>query len=176
MQIRKGLAALFLAAFACAPTPAQNSQNRYSATTGDVSLSGAGTTLTIQRPAAGANAPQVVLESATVYCSVACTFSQAYNGTAPTGTLGTATPIPPNTVQPATAQIYTASNVGAGTAVGGVLRVPAGTDRTIIFTAPTCASQPCPGMVLGGAVTPNYSITISSITGTANILLIWREQ
>ncbi len=62
-------------------------QNRFSATSGDVSLSGAGTKLTLQQPAT--NGKQVTMEAAVVYCSVACDLTMAQNGTAATATAGT---------------------------------------------------------------------------------------
>lgn len=162
---------LLLLALACAP---MFCQNRYSVTSGDVVLSGTATTLTIQRPASGST--QITLESATVFCSVACTFTQAFNGVAATATAGTAVAIPGNTA-PATATVWTASNVGTGTAVGGIVRVAAAQDRTILFTAPVCNNMPCPGVILNGAGTAaNYSITVAAITGTANITLIWKEN
>jgi hypothetical protein len=71
----------------------QPAVRRYSSTTGDVSLSGAGTKFTIQQPATNAN--MVQLEAAVVYCSVACDFTMAQNGTAATTTAGTVTEILP---------------------------------------------------------------------------------
>ncbi len=72
----------------CAPTVA-HAQNilRWSATTGDVSLNSAGTTDTIQQPAT--NGSDVAIDQIVVYCSVACTVTQAANGAAATATAGT---------------------------------------------------------------------------------------
>lgn len=138
--------------------------SRYSATTGDVSLSGSATTLTIQQPATGAK--QVALETATVYCSVACNVTQAQNGAAATATAATLTPIT-STGQAPSATAWTASNVGSGTAVGPILHLAAGATVVIDLSRVT--------MGTGGTGT-NYSVTVSSITGTANITILENEK
>lgn len=138
--------------------------NRYSATTGNVSLSGAGTALTIQQPASGGKL--VTLESVQVYCSVTCVVSQAANGTAATATAGTANALLPART-PAAATVWTASNVGAGTAQGGVLNLSAGATQAIDVSK----------IVLGPSGTgSNYTVSIASVTGTVNITLIWNER
>lgn len=156
---------LFTVALAAIPALAQ--VNRFSATTGDLSLSGAGTTLTIQQPAA--NGKLVSLESATVYCSTACSVTLTQNGTAATATAGTVVPILPLGVA-GVANIFTASNVGSGTLVGGIVRIAggAGTDRTFTLTPIVLPS--------GGGTGTNFNVVVSSITGTANITLIWNER
>jgi len=137
----------------------------YSATTGDVSLSSAGTSFTIQQPAT--NGKNVKLSSALVYCSVACDITQAQNGTAATATAGTATAILPGGLfTPATATVWTASNVGSGTAVGGTIH------QTSQQYIPIDLSKISMGNT---GKNTNYTITISSITGTANITLFWTE-
>lgn len=142
--------------------------NRFSATTGDVSLSMAATTLTIQQAAAiaGAAGKPIALESITVYCSVACSVTQAFNGAAATATAATVTPIPPGTQAVATATAWSASNVGGGKAVGAVVHVPAGSTVTLLV-----------GQIsLNGAGSAgNYSVTVGAITGTANLSAIWSE-
>lgn len=139
---------------------------RYSATTGDVVLSGAATTFTIQQPAA--NAKQVFLESAIVYCSVACTVTQSQNGAAATATAGSSAPLLPATGPPASATVWTASNVGGGgTAAAGKLYVPA--TATVVLDLSKIR------MGTGGTGT-NYSVVIASITGTANITFVWGEK
>lgn len=156
---------LLTALAACLHVSANAQTNRYSATTGDVSLSAAATTLTIQAPAAQTR--NIRLESITVYCSVACSVTQAYNGAAATATAATISAIPPNTTTLATATAWSASNVGSGTAVGGITHVPAGYTVTLLV----------PLVRLAGAGTKaNYSATVASITGTANITAIWSEQ
>jgi|SRR5208282_2424116 len=144
-----------------------NAGNRWFATTGDASLNSAGMTATIQQPAS--NASQVVLDQIVVYCSVACNVTQAANGSAATATAGTVTPILPaaaNAVVPIT--FWTASNVGAGTAQGGIVHLGAAATQTF------CLSRSCgnPGDVTlgsGAGAVANYSVTISTITGTANV-------
>ena len=152
---------IFLAALAA--TAAFGQQLRYSATTGDVTLTGTATTLTIQQAATGTR--QINLETITVFCSVACNVTQTQNGTAATATAGTLTPIG-NTQVPATASAYTASNVGAGTAVGAMLHLAGG--QTVIIDVSKVS--------LGKSGTgTNYSVTVSAISGTANLTMIEAE-
>lgn len=165
MRNRLALTGLFLSAFAL---PAMAQSNRYSATTGDVSLTSAGATFTIQKPAVtGAQAKTPVLESITAYCSVACSVTQAYNGAAATATAGTTSPLPPNTGITATATVWTASNVGAGTAAGGIIHIAAGGTQVIDVSKVS---------VNGAGTAANYSVTVGSITGTVNFTFIWSEQ
>lgn len=163
-------------AFACA-LPAQDpaAQVRFKATTGDVVLSGAGTVATLQvKPV---NNVQIFIDQIVVYCSVACNVTQAANGTAATATLGTVAPLLPNKLTDALpVSFYTASNVGSGTDQGGVVHIPAG--ATVILCLATSCGQskditlgPSPG---GPGVGANYSVTVSSITGTANITYFGR--
>lgn len=159
---------LLLFVLACASGFAQSATApRFSATTGDASLSGSGTTLTIQRPVASGG-PQIgiYLESAVVYCSVACNVTQAFNGTAASSTAATITPLPPAGASPV-ALAFSASNVGGGTAVPGILHLAAGQTAVIDVSAIKLAS---------GGITSNYSFIISTITGTANITAIWAER
>lgn len=138
--------------------------NRYSATTGDVALVAAGTKFTIQQPAT--NAKIVTLEAAVIYCSVACDLTQAQNGTAASTTAGTVNPLLPFSAT-ALATVWTASNVGAGTAAGGILHLAATEKITLTF----------PNLTMGNTGTAtNYTFVIASITGTANITLFWSER
>jgi len=140
----------------------------WKATTGDVALVASGTTATIQKTAT--NSVLVTLSRALVYCSVACTVTQAANGTAASATAGTINPVLPDTptgVLPF--NFYTASNVGAGTDQGGPIHVPAGSS-VVICLAKSCGNAQ--DVVIGranGGVGTNYSISVSSITGTAAI-------
>jgi len=137
---------------------------RYSATTGNVSLTSQGTSFTIQQPSSGGKA--VHLEAAVIYCSVACTLTQLQNGTAATATAGTVNPLLPfGPTSPTT--VWTASNASGGTAAGGALVLTAGVAQTLNMTGITL-----PATNSG----TNYTFTISSITGTVNITLYWREQ
>jgi hypothetical protein len=161
---------LLLAVALCLPLLSQDVR-RWSATTGDVSLSGAGTTATVQQPAT--NATQTIIEQVIVYCSVACNVMQASGGSTATTTAGTVQPLAPtaaNAIAPF--QFFTASNVGAGTAQGGALHLPAGATISICFTSACGAGQD----VYIGPNNANYSVSVSSITGTANITFILRTR
>ena len=136
---------------------------RYSGTTGDVSLTAAGTTLTIQQPAVPVRS--ISFESATVYCSVACTVTQAQLGAAATTTAGSFTVMAPHT-RGASALLFTASNVGTGQAIGGAIHLGAGQSVVIDLSS----------YVITAAPNANYSISVSSITGTANITVISTER
>lgn len=156
-----------LAASAALAFAQNNNPSRFSMTTGDAVLNAAATTLTIQKPAivAGVAGKNIALESVTVYCSVACNVTQASNGTAATTTAATVTPIPPNSATP-TATAFSASNVGGGTAIGGITHIPAGGTVTLDLSKV---------VLFGGGTGTNYSITVGSITGTANITAILSE-
>lgn len=163
----------FLAAFAALALPAFAQQNRYSITSGDVVLSAAAYTLTLQKPALVTTAGKTfsvgkdtTLETVVAYCSVSCSISQSINGTAATATAATVSTIPPNIQQRQTANGFTTSNAGAGTAIGGIIHIPAGGTITLDVSKVT----------LNGAGTgANYSVTVAAITGTANLTMIWNE-
>jgi hypothetical protein len=146
---------------------------RWLATTGDVSLSGVGTTATIQQPAT--NGADIAIDQIVVYCSSLCVASQAANGSAATSTTGTVIPILPNPLSAASsANFFTASNVGAGTAQGSIQRIPAG--ATYVW----CLSRSCGAssdMVIGrgGGTASNYSVSIGSFTGVANVTFYLRS-
>src|SRR5579885_2421991 len=143
--------------------------SRWSATTGDVVLSASGTAATVQQPAQ--NGVHVLLESATVYCSVACNITQAANGTAATATSGTVKPLLPTSMSAsAPFNFFTASNVGAGTAQGGILHLAAGQTMVICLSTSCGAGQNVE--LAGGGSGTNYAVSVSSITGTANITFI----
>jgi len=167
MKIR--LATLLLALLG--PVFGQQFQ-RWGATTGDVALSAAATAATIQQPAT--NASQVLIDQIVVYCSVACSVTQAANGSAATSTAGTVTPILPtqlSLILPLT--FWTASNVGAGTAQGGIVHVPAGATVTLCLS-PACGAPAQVTLGAGGGTGTNYTLTVGSITGTANITFYGR--
>lgn len=155
---------LFILLFAALPLLSQPWGSRYSASTGNVSLSAAGTALTIQQPAT--NASVVNFETATIYCSVACVVSQAQNGTAATATAGTAVAISPSGPA-AAATVWTASNVGAGTSVPPAINLSAGSTLVLDLSKVTLPH---------GGSQVNYTISVGSITGTANITMIWKEN
>lgn len=147
---------------------------RWSMTTGKVTLAAAATAATVQQPAT--NSIPVQLESAIVYCSVACEVSQSRDGTAATATAGTVrviAPTPANATAPF--NFFTASNVGAGTAQGGVIHVPAGGTVNICLStlAPGCAAtgpvSASPVTLVSGGTATNYTISVAAITGDVNI-------
>jgi hypothetical protein len=152
-----------LGALLCASAFSQ--ETWFSSSTGVVSLSGAGATFTIQQVTGGAK--RINLDTATVYCSVTCTITQAQNGTAATATAGTVTALNPNGGARAQATVFTASNVGAGTAVGTPLVLAAGETRVIDLSRIVLPT---------GSSGLNYSITVSSITGNYSIGVIHKEQ
>ena len=152
-----------LGALLCASAFSQDTW--FSSTTGTVALSGSGATFTIQQVASGPKS--LTLDTATVYCSVACVVTQSQNGTAATATAGTVVGLNPNSNARAQATVYTASNVGAGTAVGTPINVPAGQTVTIDLSKIVIPS---------GGTNLNYSITVSSITGDYSIGLIHKER
>lgn len=147
------------------PAIAQQQIKRFSTSTGVVALVGAGATATLQRGAATYN--KITLESATVFCSVACTITQSQNGTAATATAGTVQGINPTAFATPSATFWTASNVGSGTSVGSPI---------------TCTAACTIELDLSEVVIPmnstgyNYSITISSITGNYSIGFVHREN
>lgn len=85
------------------------------------------TALTLQQPAT--NARQITFGNSTVagasvYCVAAQTAQISWNGTAATATAGTELKLP-GTIRASGMTVWTASNVGAGTA-GPIYNVPAG--------------------------------------------------
>lgn len=145
---------------------------RWVATTGDVSLSPGATAATIQQPAT--NGSQALIDQVQVYCSVACTVSQAANGAAATTTAGSITPILPSaTNTPILLNFFTASNVGSGTAQGGLVHIPAGA-TVVLCLSTTCGAAAQVIVGPGGGTASNYTVSIASITGTANITFYGR--
>lgn len=155
----------------CLPLFAQ--QTRWSATTGNVSQSGATYAATIQQPSD--NQSQVYLDQIVVYCSVACTVTQSANGTPATATAGTIVPLLPNQSNaPISATFWTASNVGSGTQQGGILNLAAGA-TVVLCLSPSC-NNPAQIILSTNGTKSNYSVTISAITGTSNITFYGRSQ
>ena len=147
----------------------------WTATTGDVSQSGSASSSTIQQPAS--NATAAYIDKVVVYCSVACNVTFAANGTGATTTAGTVTPtLPYSLVATPNVNFFTASNVAAGTAQGGITHIPAGV--TVTF----CFGQPCGNAfqvilgTAGTAINNNLTATISAITGTSNVVWYGRSQ
>lgn len=137
--------------------------------TGTIAANGTAT-ITIQQPLTGAH--QITLIAAVVQCpGQSFTVSQAQNGTGATATPAVPVPLWP-TVKTATASIFTASNVGAGTATAPVFTYPAGiSPQAIDLTMRT--------MGLSG-IGNNYTVKLTN-TGTAScanggVALYWREK
>jgi|HubBroStandDraft_2_1064218.scaffolds.fasta_scaffold22609_3 hypothetical protein len=165
MQTLKGLA-LFLAASLCAiaqtnPLPICQQANCYTASTGSVSLSGAATAATIQQPAV----PSQIIYGvkASIQCSVACVVTRTSNPTsvgAATTTAGTIvqSPARPLGAVAPTTLFFTASNQSGGTVID-VTNVAAGSEQLFDLS----------DVVIGAAPSAGYTISVGSITGTANI-------
>jgi hypothetical protein len=142
--------------------PQSTTSARYYVTTGDQSLSGAGTQMTIQAN----NGKRVQFEVAVVYCSAACTITQTQNGTAATNTAATIRGIQPVSISTATA--WFPSNVGAGTASSGALHLQGPATVTLDLSRIYFAA--------GSTGATNYTVAIGTMTGTANITIYWGEQ
>lgn len=161
------------AAMAQVPTQIINpclQQACYFATvSGTISSSGT-SKLTIQQPATGAR--QINYIAAVAQCAgQSFSVDQAENGTAATTTAGTAVALIPTTAT-ASAKVFTASNVGSGTATGPTLAFTAGNPQVIDL------SQRTTGTVVA-ATTNNYTITVTN-TGsgscTGGISIYWSER
>jgi hypothetical protein len=148
---------------------AQPQPTRWSATSGDVSLSSTGYIATIQQPTTGQQ--QVQLEYAIVYCSVSCTIAQYAMGTAATATAGTINPIIPSTSSASvTATFWTASNVGTGTQQGGTFHLQGPGTQTFCLNT-SCGAIKSVSLPTTGTGS-NYSVSIASLSGTVNITVI----
>lgn len=146
---------------------------RWVATTGDVVLVSAATAATIQQPAT--NGSQAYLDQIVVYCSVTCSLTLAANGAAATATAGTITPLLPSQLNAPIAQTFwTASNVGTGTAQGGIVHVPAGGTVTLCLS-PSCGNPAQVILGIGAGTASNYTASVASITGTANLTFYGRS-
>lgn len=133
------------------------------------------TTLTIQQPAAAAR--QVNFQAAVVQCSgQAFSVDQAQNGAGATTTAGTAINLIPvktslsGSAITAAAKVFTASNVGAGTATAATLAYTAGDPRVVGLGDRTMGSS---------GIANNYSVKITNNGGsscTASIAIYWSER
>jgi hypothetical protein len=141
------------------PVPPCQQMNCYTATTGNVSLSTAGTAATLQQPTA-APFQQLYGVKASVYCSVACVVTRSKNGTAATTTAGSfvQSPLQPFGTIAALALFYSASNAGSGTTID-IQNVQAGETRILDLS----------DVFLGPSANASYTLSIGSITGTVNI-------
>lgn len=177
LPLTLGLA--FSPAFAQAPVQIVNpclQQACFFATQSATVTMGSSTTLTVQQPAAGIR--QVSFLAAIVQCpGQAFTVSQAQNGTAATATAGTAVALVPiqvtggGTAVSAAAKVFTASNVGGGTATAPVLSYSSGQPPVVVDLLQRTMGVTSP--------VSNYSVTLTnggsgSCTGTVSIY--WGEK
>lgn len=138
--------------------------------------SSSSTTLTVQQPASGAK--QVTFLAAVAQCpGQAFTVAQSQNGTAASATAGSAVALVPihtinggSTPVAATSLVYTASNVGGGTAIAPSISYTSGSVGVIDLSQRTVG-------VAG--TTNNYSVTLTnsgSGSCTGSIAIYWLEQ
>jgi hypothetical protein len=127
----------------------------------ETSLSGAAEVVTLHRPSTGARAVQPT--DAVVYCSVACTFTVERDGTAPTATAVSI--VKTNSTQSAaTATAWKQpNNVGTAARVLPKNQVLAGSSTAIELDDHSLQKG------------ENITIRTSSITGTARIMIRFRE-
>lgn len=126
-------------------------------------LVGAAEVITVQLPTA-ALATSVQLLDAAIYCSVECEITLERNGTAATTTEITPTALR-STDSAVSAKAYRSSDVGTGTVVS----------RYIIPAGSTLALDLSDLALLRKATPENFTIRTASITGTAVIVMKWRE-
>ena len=137
-------------------------------TCANVTLAASATALTVQQPAVTAGVPGVAmqLESATIYCSVACSVTQRQNET----TAATATASTPKAIAPVNGApngtAYSASNASGGTVIPPVLTLPAGSTITLDLSSITLPA---------GNAKSSYTVAIASLTGDVNITIVWKE-
>jgi hypothetical protein len=130
------------------------------------SLSAAAEVVTIHAPTGpSSTGMKVYLVGASVYCSVACTVTLEQAGTAPTTTANAVVQLGQNANHVSAANAYHTSNVGAGTVIS-TLDLAAGETKGIDLTGIT--------LPYIGA-TSNFTLRTSAITGTAKILIKWRQ-
>lgn len=124
------------------------------------------TKLTLQLPSTGVvptvSFPDGGRAGATVSCAAAQTATVSWNGTAATTTAGTTLPLPPS-VAASAAKVYTAGNVGSGTATAAI-SVQAGITQGIDL-----------GWLKMGPSGTGNNVTITT-TGTCIIEFIWSEK
>jgi len=161
----------FLAILALAAAGWAQNVVRWSATTGQVSLTSSGTAATVQQPPTGA--AQEIIEQIVVYCSVGCTATQYSGGTAATATAGTVVPLLPVQANfPIPLNFYTASNTGTGTQQGGITNIPAGA-TVVLCLARTCGNGG--DVALPATSGAQYTLVIGSLTGMVNITFYGRQ-
>lgn len=126
------------------------------------SLSGAAEAITLQQPSSSAKL--VVGKSATLYCSAACTWTLAVNGTAATATAATELVLSEGSPTPS-GTVFSSSNVGAGTTIATYV-LAAGEKVTIDLSSIRLRSA---------STAKNLTLSTNSITATVTITLKWQE-
>lgn len=149
-------------------TPICQAQNCFFATvSGSIGSSGT-SKLTIQQPSTGGK--QVTFIAAVVQCAgQTFTVDQSQNGTAASATAGSAVALAPNSAA-AVAKVFTASNVGGGTAVAPTLSYTAGDARVIDLSYL---------FMKASGTTNNYTVTVTNTGGsscTGGISIYWGEK
>lgn len=140
----------------------------FATVSGTVTSSGT-SKLTIQQPASGGK--QITYNAAIVQCpGQSFSIDQSQNGTGATTTAGTAVALIPNSGATASAKVFTASNVGGGTAVGPTLTYTSGGPQVVDL------SQRTTGL---SGIANNYTVTLTntgagSCTGVVSIY--WSEK
>lgn len=138
-----------------------------------VSVNGSSsTTLTIQQPASGAKTVSFI--TAIAGCgSNAFTLTQAYNGSAATNTSASVIAMMTTSTNTTNAALaFSASNVGAGTALPSIPQYSAGSIAVIDLTKPGAS-------MTGNGTSKNYSLTLTnngSGSCTAVLDIIWQER
>lgn len=146
------------------------------ATTSATLAGSAATTLTVQQPATG-TAHQINFIAVVAQCSgQAFSVDQSQNGTAATTTAGSTVGLIPiiktaaGAAVTSTANVFTASNVGSGTATAPTLAYTAGDPHTIGLADRSMS---------GTGNTQNYSIKVTnngSASCTGAIAIYWYER
>jgi len=119
--------------------------------------------ITIQQPASPSASIQ--FELASLWCSVACTATLSWNGTAATSTSLAVTSL--NGAAAPTATAWRSSNVGSGT-TGNVFNIAAGTLTTLDLSKFYLGK--------GGGTGQNFTISIASASGNYQVMVQWVEK
>jgi hypothetical protein len=128
-------------------------------------LTSAGVALSIQAP--GTTGARVVrMVRAVAYCSVACDVTLERDGTAASATALTPTPVM-SQYPAALTKAYSGSDVGTGTVIGKWSLST--TVSTVVIPLDTVA-------IFRGTGTPNLTLRVSSITGTARLWFDFKEE
>lgn len=136
-------------------------QSRYTALK-ETALVAAAETVTVQQVAAP-SARNVNFETLVLYCSVACDVTLTLNGTAATATAFATTPL--GLFGPSSSLAYASSNSSGGASIG---KYSLSAGATIAIDLSKITIPP--------STRGNLTAATSSITGTARIAFIWKEE